>query len=86
MNVVQLFLENKADPNIHGHELSEALQKASAADRRDIVQLLVECGADPHQWGDFYHTAFDAAMARGDRESVELLKHCAIPSMIKKDK
>jgi ankyrin repeat protein len=61
-DLVQLFLKQKADPNLWNHELMSPLQIASFYCKIDIVKFLLEAGAEINARNKLGISALSAAL------------------------
>ena len=74
LEIVRLFLENGADPNLQNKSSeSTALMLASQSGRLEIVRLLLENGANPNLQNKYESTALLLASQSGRWDTVQLL-------------
>jgi ankyrin repeat protein len=73
-NVVKLFLERGADPNIKNKYGATPLHKAAFSSRVDVVRLLLVHGADQTVKDEDGRTPLDLARAEGRREVVSVIE------------
>jgi ankyrin repeat protein len=68
-SIIQVLLARRADPNLQGGLLGNALQVASSESHENIVRLFVENGSDMNVQGGLYGSALDTALSLRSRPS-----------------
>jgi ankyrin repeat protein len=71
--VIDILLEEGADPNARGGEFGFALQAAAFAGHDRVVRMLLENGADVYAQGGAFGSALSAASSQGHEKIVQIL-------------